>query len=470
MNIFCNDNILLQSPAAQRLYHDFASTLPIVDYHCHIDAKDIAEDIRFDNIAQIWLRGDHYKWRLMRSAGVDERLITGDASDREKFDAWVNTVSYAAGHPLYHWSHLELLRYFGFTGDITPSNADAIWDISSNMLSKSNMSARGLILQSNVERLCTTDDPADALESHTAILSDTDFKVGVHPTFRPDPAVDIEKSSFPEYIQRLSKAADIEILTLKDMKDALLSRMEYFANRGCVLADHGTERIAFRPTTVDRVAQLFEKRMSTSGCALSLEDIESYKTEMMMFCAEAYHMKGWTMQLHFGCRRDNNTSALRALGPNTGYDTIADGNHIEPLARYLDALQSQNTMPRMILYSLNPNDNAALDTLAGCFREGDGASYISHGAAWWFNDHEQGMRDHLLSLSSQSYLPAFMGMLTDSRSLLSYSRHEYFRRIFCDVLGGWVDDGRMTSDLVILKDIVARVCYRNSASLFASKN
>mgnify|MGYP000932509191 FL=1 len=423
MNIFCNDDILLRSVASQRLYHGIASSLPIVDYHCHINARDIAEDVRFDNITQIWLRGDHYKWRLMRTAGVDERLITGDASDREKFDAWINTVSYAAGHPLYHWSHLELLRYFGFTGDITPANAGAIWDISSDILSKSDMSSRGLILQSNVERLCTTDDPADALESHTAILSDPEFKVGVHPTFRPDPAVDIEKTSFPEYIQRLSAACGTEILSLKDLQYAILSRIEYFADRGCVIADHGTEKIAFRPADAARVAQIFEKRMSTSESTLSAEDVESYKTEMMMFCAEAYHMKGWTMQVHFGCRRDNNTIALGALGPNTGYDTIANGNNIETLARYLDALQTQNSLPRMILYSLNPNDNAALDTLAGCFREGDGASYISHGAAWWFNDHEQGIRDHLLSLSAQSYLPAFIGMLTDSRSLLSYSRH-----------------------------------------------
>lgn len=466
MRTFMSDDFLLNSDTAKTLYHVHAKGSPIVDYHCHIDPLDIALDTHFENITQVWLKADHYKWRLMRAAGVDEDLITGSASDYDKFIAWAGVLGKAAGNPLYHWSHLELRRFFDYEGALTEKTADKVWKLTGKMLKTPGFGARDLIRRMNVEILCTTDDPADDLSFHQQIASDPTFTPRVLPTFRPDRIIDIEKSDYIEYIETLEDICQTKIRGFTDLTRVLRMRMDFFAQMGCRLADHGMEYLSFDKADLPAAGKALEKRLAGSYAAISETEKNQYKTALLLFCAKAYHELGWTMQLHFGCRRDINQAMFQKLGANTGFDCISGSPFVKPLIDFLNELERCDQLPRMIIYSLNPNDNPIIDTILAAFQKGPVPGKIQHGSAWWFNDHLEGIRDHLLTLASQSYLPSFIGMLTDSRSFLSYPRHEYFRRILCDLLGQMVEDGLFTDDTDLLGSIVRDICYHNAARLF----
>ena len=465
MTDFIKDDFLLHSDRARDLYDNIARDLPIIDYHCHLDPKQIAQDVRFTNIADIWLSGDHYKWRLMRAAGIEERYITGDASPKEKFTAWAKTIGMAWGNPLYHWTALELARYFDIFEPLNESNAEEIWDKTSRILTENNMTATWFLERSDVELLCTTDDPVDDLKWHKKIADSGITKTRVLPTFRPDRAVEIGKDDFPSYIERLSAVSGMDIRTIDDVKAAISSRMDHFAEHGCKLSDHGLERIPYRRSSSDVLTDIFAKRMN--GSALTDEEIEAYKTELILFCAKEYDRRGWTMQMHFGCRRNNNASLFASLGADVGGDTIAGSNDfITSLAQLMSELSEMHALPKMILYSLDPTYNAQIDTLIGCFQEGPDVMKIQHGSAWWFNDNLQGIKDQMKHLALQSYFPGFIGMLTDSRSFLSYPRHEYFRRILCDMIAESVERGEFPDDKITIAKIIRNICHDNAASYF----
>ncbi|MBO4474193.1 MAG: glucuronate isomerase [Clostridiales bacterium] len=467
MATLISNHFMLHSATAERLYFDYAKNCPIVDYHCHINPRDIADDTKYENLTKLWLSGDHYKWRLMRAAGIEEALITGDADDFEKFVAWASVIERAVGNPLYHWSNLELYRYFDIKEPLGLSNAEQVWETVNEKLNSGLFSARHFITSSNVNLLCTTDDPADDLFSHRRIAEDLTFGPLVIPTFRPDRIVNIEKKDFSEYVGILSKAAEMPIQSWDDLKTALHKRMDYFFDHGCRLADHAMERFVFCDTSEAEVDRIFQKKMNAPDQPITYAEETIYKSALLLYCVSEYFVRGWTMQLHFGCRRNNNSLAMEQIGPDTGFDTIAgDSGFVTPLANFMDILQLNNILPRMILYSLNPNDDVIIDTLIGCFQDGSEAMKIQHGAAWWFNDNEQGIKNHLRSLAAQGYLPGFIGMLTDSRSSLSYCRHEYFRRILCDYLGGLVEEGKFHKNMELLGSIVQDICYNNAQKIF----
>lgn len=470
MKSFINEDFLLENNTAQRLYHEYAEDLPIVDYHCHIDASEIADDKNFDNITELWLKGDHYKWRLMRAAGIDEKYITGDASDREKFMMWAKAIESAFGNPLYHWTCLELERYFNIHEPLTVQNAESVWNKANDLLSSGKLSARNIMKMSNVEMICTTDDPADSLIYHRAIEA-SGFESKVLPAFRPDNIVDIEKNSFFDYVAKLEAVSGCILTSINDLKEVLISRLDHFASHGCRLSDHGTEYIRFDEDTGISADSVFKKIMSSPDSELNDLEITAYKTDMMLFFAREYAKRGWTMQLHFGCKRNVNSVMFNRIGANCGCDTITGSfDFVTPLTGFMDRLNSEGLLPKMIIYSLNPADNTIIDTLCGSYNDGSVPGKISHGAAWWFNDNLIGMEEHLRSLCAQSPLSCFMGMLTDSRCFLSYTRHEYFRRIFCNYLGSEVERGRFPDDRRILKDIIERVCYKNALDMLNGKN
>ena len=464
MRRFMDKDFLLTTPTAERLFTDYAKGLPIIDYHCHINPKEIAEDKRFENITRIWLGGDHYKWRLMRSAGVEERFITGGASDREKFQKWAETLDRAIGNPLYHWSHLELKRYFGYDGILNGSTAEEVWQLCEKKLAEPEMNAKGLITASNVEVLCTTDDPIDSLEWHRAIATDKGFSARVLPAWRPDRAMNIEKFGFCDYVEALSEASGVRISSFAGLKTALHRRMDFFSDNGCRLSDHGLDKVVYAPVSDVKIEEIFAKRMG--GSELSDDETKSYKTMFMLFCGRECAERGWTMQLHYGCKRDNNGAAFERLGADTGFDCIGSASSIAELADFLDCLERTDSLPRTIIYSLNPSDNQAIDTVIGCFQGSETVSKIQHGAAWWFNDCKSGIRDHLISLGNLGYLAGFVGMLTDSRSFLSYPRHEYFRRILCGLLGEMVEGGEFPADFDTLGGIVSDISYGNAKRYF----
>ncbi|MBN1892643.1 MAG: glucuronate isomerase [Clostridiales bacterium] len=468
MDSFSDNAFMLKTKTARELFEAYAKDAPIIDYHCHLDAQEIDEDMRFENIAQLWLRHDHYKWRLMRAAGIEERLITGDASDREKFDAWVSVLSKAVGNPLFHWSHMELKRCFGFDGVLSEKTADEVWSRTSKALAKKNMGARGLISAANVELLCTTDDPVDSLEAHQRIQEDSAVKFRVLPAFRPDRAVVIEKPEFFEFVEQLEDVCKTKIAKIEDLEDALRERMDYFAGLGCRLSDHGMERFVYEPANRDTVNRILCKRLAVMAGNLSETEIDQYKTAMMLFFARADHELGWTMQVHFGAGRDVNSRMNALIGPNSGFDCISGGGFVAPMAQWMDALEREDSLPRMIIYSLNPNDNVLIDSLIACFQKGPEAGRLQHGSAWWFNDHDRGIREQLQSVAENGYLPSFVGMLTDSRSYLSFVRHEYFRRILCDMLGQMIEDGLFPDDRELVGDMIGDICYRNVRRLFAT--
>jgi glucuronate isomerase len=465
MKAFMDRDFLLSNDTAKVLYHDYAKNMPIADYHCHINPIDIAKDIRFENITQLWLGGDHYKWRLMRANGIREEYITGNADDRDKFQKWAETLELAIGNPIYHWSHLELKRYFNYNKILNSETAQEVWDLCNEKLKDPSLSARGIIRSSNVSVLCTTDDPADTLEYHIRLANDKEFETKVYPAFRPDEAVNIEKPGFVDYIDRLSLVSNIRINSFSSLCEALKIRMEFFDSVGCKTSDHGLDFVMYYPATEDEIEKIIKRRLK--GMTLSPDEILKFKTALMLFLGRENHRLNWVMQLHYGAKRDNNSRMFENLGPNTGYDCIDDSRSSSAqLADYLNALDITDQLPKTIIYSLNPIENAAIDTVIGCFQNESAIGKLQHGSAWWFNDHEPGMREHLTTLSSTSLISNFVGMLTDSRSFLSYTRHEYFRRILCDMFGTLVETGRYPNDLRILKKLVEDISYNNTIKYF----
>lgn len=459
-----DENFLLSTETAQRLFHSYAETMPVLDYHCHISPEEIATDRRFENITQVWLGGDHYKWRFMRSCGVDEAYITGNASDRDKFFKWAEVLGKAIGNPLYHWSHLELQRYFNYHKPLSQNTASEVWELCNKKLAEKDMSARGLIRKSNVTLICTTDDPIDSLCYHKAIAEDQSFSVQVLPAWRPDRSIAIEKPDFAAYMEQLSSVSHIEINSFPALCKALKVRLDFFDSMGCVVSDHGLDYVMYAPATEQQADMILKKRLS--GAALSQEEILQFKTMLLLFLGREYARRGWVMQLHYGVKRNNNTRLFQAIGADTGYDCIGDQAPAGELADFLNALECTNELPKTILYSLSPNDNAAIETIMGCFQNSQAVSKLQHGSAWWFNDHRPGMEAHLRSLASLGNLSGFVGMLTDSRSFLSYTRHEYFRRILCEYIGTLVENGEFADDEQILSDLVKDISYRNAVAYF----
>ena len=463
MKAFLDDDFLLTTPTARRLYQ-VARSMPILDYHCHLDPKEIAQDRRFENITQVWLGGDHYKWRLMRANGVDEAYITGDAPDREKFQKWAETLELAIGNPLYHWSHLELRRYFGYEGVLNGDTAQEVWELCNQKLQEPGMSARNLIANSGVTLVCTTDDPADSLEWHQQLAQDSSFPVKVLPAWRPDAAMGLERPEYLDYLQRLGQAAGVEIRTYADLKEALLSRMAFFDKMGCRASDHALTVAVCQPASEEELERVFQKRLE--GEPLTQEELAAFQTGFLRFVAGEYKRLDWVMQLHYGCRRNNNTRMFHKLGRDTGYDAVLQGTPSLEVAAFLDLLASQDALPRMVLYSLNPNDDEGLNSVIGCFQDGTPLGRIQQGSAWWFNDHKAGMVKQLTAFANGGLLGNFIGMLTDSRSFLSYPRHEYFRRILCELLGAWVENGEYPADWKALEKMVRGVCYNNAVEFF----
>lgn len=464
MKAFMDENFLLSTETAQRLFHSYAETMPVLDYHCHISPEEIATDRRFENITQVWLGGDHYKWRFMRSCGVDEAYITGNASDRDKFFKWAEVLGKAIGNPLYHWSHLELQRYFNYHKPLSQNTASEVWELCNKKLAEKDMSARGLIRKSNVTLICTTDDPIDSLCYHKAIAEDQSFSVQVLPAWRPDRSIAIEKPDFAAYMEQLSSVSHIGINSFPALCKALKVRLDFFDSMGCVVSDHGLDYVMYAPATEQQADMILKKRLS--GAALSQEEILQFKTMLLLFLGREYARRGWVMQLHYGVKRNNNTRLFQAIGADTGYDCIGDQAPAGELADFLNALECTDELPKTILYSLSPNDNAAIETIMGCFQNSQAVSKLQHGSAWWFNDHRPGMEAHLRSLASLGNLSGFVGMLTDSRSFLSYTRHEYFRRILCEYIGTLVENGEFADDEQILSDLVKDISYRNAVAYF----
>jgi len=464
MKKFMDENFLLNNDAAIRLYHEHAAKMPIIDYHCHLDPREIAEDRKYRSITELWLGGDHYKWRAMRINGVDEKYITGDADDREKFMKWAETMPYCIGNPLYHWTHLELRRYFGIDKPLSPQTAEEIWDRCNEMLKDDGFSARELIKRSNVKLLCTTDDPTDTLEYHDIIAADTDFDTSVLPTFRPDRGLNIDKPGFADWVSKLAAVSGVDITDYSSYKTALEKRLDYFSEKGCTVSDHSLEPPVYIECSEEEAATVFEEALNGN----KLDDIQigKFKTDMMIFLGKQYSRLGWVMQLHMGCMRNNNTGQFRLLGPDTGFDAVSDTSYAWALSRLLDRIETEAGLPRTILYCLNPGDNEVISTLAGCFQGGGIPGKIQFGSAWWFNDHHDGMKRQIKTLASTGLLGRFIGMLTDSRSFLSYTRHEYFRRILCNVIGEWVRLGEIPDDMELLGKIVEDISYNNAKNYF----
>lgn len=465
MKSFMDEDFLLNTPTASKLFHNYAESTPVLDYHCHINPEEIAKDRRFENITQVWLGGDHYKWRFMRSCGVDEKYITGDASDHDKFIKWAECLGHAIGNPLYHWSHLELQRYFGITKPLNKNSAEEIWNLCNQRLADPSMSVRNLIRKSNVTLICTTDDPVDDLRWHQVIKEDASFEVKVLPAWRPDKAMNIEKPEYPDYLEKLSNVSGIKIQSFEDLCKALTIRMDFFASMGCSVSDHALEYVMYAPTSAEELETIFSNRLA--GNIPSKDEELKFKTAFMLYVGKEYAKRNWVMQLHYGCKRDNNDLMYRALGPDTGYDCINNYAPSTQMADFLNALNKDGNLPKTILYSLNPNDNEAIGTILGCFQNSDAVGKIQQGSAWWFNDHKIGMQNQMLSLANLGNLSGFVGMLTDSRSFLSYTRHEYFRRILCNLLGDFVENGEFPNDEEVLKEIVKGISYNNAVNYFA---
>ncbi len=460
-----NDDFLLKSDTAKRLY-EAAKDMPIIDYHCHIDPREIYENRRFDNITQVWLGGDHYKWRLMRSNGVTEDEITGDADDYTKFLRFAEMLPKAIGNPMYHWCHLELNRFFGYDGVLNGDTARGVYDLCNKKLRQDGMTVRAIIEKSNVKMIGTTDDPADDLKWHKLLTEDKSFKTAVCPTFRPDKAVNIDKDGFADYIKKLSAAAEIDIKTVSDVKAALEKRLDYFCSLGCRATDHGLDYVVYEPASEESVNEIFKRALR--GEKISQLEADRYKTELMLFLGEKIAEKGIVMQLHYGAQRNTNTVMFNKLGADTGFDCISVKNCGEALTGFLNALNVKGKLPKTIIYSLNPNDNELIDTVLGCFQGTEAQGKIQHGSAWWFGDTKSGMEAQLKSLANLSLLGNFVGMLTDSRSFLSYTRHEYFRRTLCNLLGEWVENGEYPDDKITLETIVKDISYNNAKKYFGA--
>lgn len=451
---FINDNFMLKNEPAKKLYN-MVKDLPIIDYHCHLIPKQIAENYKFKNAFDLFLSGDHYKWRQIRTNGIDEEYITGGADDYEKFKRFAEVMPLLIGNPLYHWTHLELKRYFGIDEQLSPTTCEAIWNRCNELLSRDDFRAQELIKRSNVEVICTTDDPADTLEYHKAIKELSGFDTKVLPTFRPDKAVEIGKETFIPYIEMIGVKSYGELVAW------IRERIAFFDSYGCRLSDHALEYVPFAEG--DPVAA-FNKRMA--GEELTKEEIDSFKCALMTVCAEEYTKLGWAMQLHIGALRNNNRRMYEKLGADTGYDSINDLCIAEALAAFLNSLEYKNNLPKTILYTLNPKDNYVLGTMLGCFQGSDISGKIQFGSGWWFNDQRDGMTEQMKSLANLGMIAHFVGMLTDSRSFVSYTRHEYFRRIMCNLIGTWVAEGEYPEDYETLERIVTGIAYYNAKNYF----
>ncbi len=462
---FIKKDFMLQNSTAKKLYHDYAADMPIIDYHCHINPKEIFEDRKFENITQVWLGGDHYKWRVIRSCGVPEEEITGSASDRVKFQHFAEAMPRLIGNPMYHWTHLELKNYFGYDGVLNGETAEEVWNLCNEKLKEDSFSVRNLIMRSNVEMIGTTDDPIDSLEWHEKLKWDSTFTVKVLPSFRPDKAVNIDKEGFTDYISALGKAAGIEISSVEDVKKALSLRLDHFCSLGCRASDHGLDKVVFAEASEKEIEAIFKKALN--GKEISEKEADSYKTAILLHLGKEYAKRDIVMQLHYGARRNTNTPMFKKLGPDTGFDCISGVSCGEEIILFMNALISENALPKTILYSLNPADNEMLDTILGCFQGTEIAGKIQHGSAWWFNDNKIGMEDQIKSLANLSVLGNFIGMLTDSRSFLSYTRHEYFRRILCNVIGGWIEDGEYPDDIETAGALVRDISYNNAVKYFS---
>lgn len=459
-----NDDFLLSNDVSRNLYHKYAEKMPIADYHCHLSPREIAEDTLFENITQLWLKGDHYKWRLMRNAGIDEEYITGDADDREKFRKWIYVLERSIGNPIYHWCHLELKKYFHFEDVVSLERADEIYDMCNRIISEEHLSARKLIEMSDVTVLCTTDSPEDELIWHEKLREDETFNVKVLPAYRPDRILQIGAEDYADYIINLGKRYCIDIKTFNDLVDVLDRSVEYFNAKGCRTADHGIEKIPFRKADRSEASAIFSKALA--GASVTEVESEYFQTEVLTQLAMLYSKYGWVMQLHYGAERNVNTSMFERLGPDTGYDCIANTGCGQKLAAFMNHLETSCCLPKTIIYSLNPIDNDAIDTICGCYSETGVKGKVQHGSAWWFNDSYNGMTEHMKCLASKGMIANFVGMLTDSRSFLSYTRHDYFRRILCEVLSQWVVNNQFPYNEKLLGEIVQDISYNNTIEYF----
>ncbi len=472
---FNDDDFILSTGTARHLFHDYAESLPIIDYHCHLSPREIYEDRRFEELGEVWFggrnpdgtcAGDHYKWRLMRSNGIPEELVTGRGDELGRFKAFADTLMMAVGNPMYHWCHLELKKYFGIDEPLSSSNYESVWMKCNDRLKNDpGLSVRGLIRQSNVEYIGTTDDPTDTLEWHDKIARDKSVDFLVRPSFRPDKALNISNSGFAEYIKKLAHSVNRdELKNVSDVIDALIKRVEYFASLGCVASDHGLEYIPFRKLPMEECDLAFKKAMK--GEPVSSKEAEGYQTALLLALGRAYHKHGIAMELHYSVVRNMNAKMFDMLGPDTGYDMMTGNSCNVNLAALLSELDSTDELPKTIIFSLDPTDNARIGTLIGCFQSAEVPGKIQHGPAWWFNDAKTGMEEQMKSLASLGLLGNFIGMLTDSRSFLSYARHDYFRRIMCELIGGWVENGEYPDDEEALKRIVTGISYYNAKRYF----
>ncbi|TXC90626.1 glucuronate isomerase [Metabacillus litoralis] len=467
MKTFLSNDFLLTNSTAEKLYHNVMKELPIFDYHCHLSPKEIYENHSFENITQIWLAGDHYKWRAMRIHGVKEALITGNASDWEKFEAWAETMPHLFGNPLYHWAHMELRTYFGITKLLSRDTAKEIWEECNEKLKTEDFKPRRFIEKSNVEFVGTTDDPADNLEYHKLLQEDSSFQVTVAPTFRPDQALYLERPSFKEYLTKLENASGVNINELDELVEALKQRVDYFAEHGCCASDHDIPLMAFKKIEKNEVEKIFSKRLNNEE--LTSDELIGYRSYLLTELGKMYAEKEWVMQLHMGGLRNNNTYMKELIGADGGFDSIGDHLLAEGLSRFLDTLDQARSLPRTVLYNLNPRDNYVIGTMIGNFFEEGIPGKVQFGSGWWFNDQYNGMLNQMTDLANLGVLSHFIGMTTDSRSLLSYVRHEYFRRILCNILGEWVEEGKVPNDEAILHQMVKNIGFTNSQKFFSER-
>lgn len=458
-----NEDFLLENEYSQRLYHEFASKMPIIDYHCHLPPNEIADNRSFENLTKIWINGDHYKWRAMRTFGVDEKYITGDAPDREKFQQWAKTVPYTLRNPLYHWTHLELMRYFDIDMLLNPESANEIYDEASAKLQTADFSCRRLIQKMNVEVVCTTEDPIDSLDHHASIAK-SGFGVKVSTAFRPDKAIMISTETYLDYIKKLSEVSGVDINSYKALCDGLSLRLDYFEKNGCKLSDHGLSYVPFSTYTDTEIEAIFQKRRAKKP--LTLEEDEKFQTCILLFLCEQYHKRGWVQQFHLGALRNNNSRMTRILGPDTGWDSIGDYPQAATLSSFLNTLDAKDKLSKTILYNLNPADNEVLATMIGNFNDGKIKGKMQMGSGWWYNDQKDGMTKQLNALSNMGLISCFIGMLTDSRSFLSYPRHEYFRRVLCNVFGQEMQKGELPHDFDLVGKIVQDISYNNAKHYF----
>jgi len=464
MKSFLDSNFLLQTKTAQQLYHEVASKMPIIDYHCHLIPQQIADDTRFENLTQIWLAGDHYKWRAMRANGVDEKYCTGKATDEEKFKMWAETVPSTLRNPLYHWTHLELQRYFGITELLNPESADRIYQQANEMLAGDSFSVRQLIRRMNVEVICTTDDPADSLEHHRKISEDG-FETSVLPTWRADKSMAIEDpGSYQAYLEKLEEVSGHSISSYMDLLTALSERHQFFQSMGCRISDHGMESFYAEDFDHQQIEKIFLR--ARSGKEVTESEVRKFKSSMLIELAVMDHEAGWAQQFHVGALRNNNTRRFYELGPDTGFDSIGDFSMAREMSRFFDRLDQQGQLAKTIVYNLNPVDNALIATMLGNFSDGNTPGKMQFGSGWWFLDQKYGMTDQMNTLSSLGLLSRFVGMLTDSRSFMSYPRHEYFRRLLCDLIGTDVEAGEIPGDPSLVEGLIRDVCYYNARNYF----